>query len=98
MEEMSVCGGTQPSTASLTFLLQDESEEVMKSIQSPPADLPVLASVAKDETSQQLSQDGDLDLCVAGTAVIVAYKGAPDLGEGGRTGSRAEGQQLPPRP
>ena len=95
---MSVCGGTQPTTASLTFLLQDESEEVMKSIQSSPADLPVLASAAQDETSHQLSQDGDMDLCVAGRAVIVSYKGAPDLGKGGRRGRRAEGQQLRPKP
>lgn len=85
-------GGAQPTTASLTFSLQEESEEVMKSIQSPPADLPVLASAAKDETCQQLSQDGHMELCVAGRAVIVSYRGAPDLGDGGRTGSRAEGQ------
>lgn len=93
-----MCGRTQPTTASLTFLLQDESEEVMKSIQSPRADLPVLASAAKDKTSQQLSQEGDTDLGVAGRTVIVSYKGAPDLGEGGSTGRRAEGQQLRPKP
>ena len=82
------------TTASLTFLLQDESEEVMKSIQSNPADLPALASAAEDEMPQQLSQEGHMDLCVAGRAGILSYKGAPDLGGGGRTGRRADGQQL----
>lgn len=90
---MSVCGGTQPNTASLTFLLLDESAEVMKGIQSLMLDLPDLASPANNEMSQQPSQEVVMDSVVAVRAAIFCRQ-APDLGKGGRTGRRAERQQL----
>lgn len=74
-----MCGGTQPRTASLTFLPLEESEEVMKSIQSLMPDLPDLASPANNEMSQQLSQEGTTDNVVMGRAFVIC-KQAPDLG------------------
>lgn len=103
-QEMRACGGTQATTAPLTSLLLEESEEVVKSMQSRTAGLFVLAKAEKDETSQQLSQDGDMDAAVAGRAVVLSSKGAPGLGEGGATseglrssslGQRHEAKSLP---
>lgn len=88
-----MCGGTQPSTASLTFLLLDESPEVMKSIQSLMLDLPDLASPANNEMSQQLSQQAIVDGVVLGGAVVICQQ-APGLGKRGRMSRRAERQQL----
>lgn len=101
---MCACGGTQATTAPLTSLLLEESEEVVKSMQSRTAGLFVLAKAEKDETSQQLSQDGDMDASVAGRAVVLSSKGAPGLGEGGGTseglrssslGQRHEAKSVP---
>ena len=83
-QEMCVCGGTQPTTASLTSLLQDESEEVVKSIQSCTVGLFFLAGAEKDEAPQQPSQDGD----------VCASKGVPGLGEGGRASEELRGSSL----
>lgn len=80
-----MCGGPQPSTGSLTSLLQDEFQEVVKSIQSCTAGFLALARAEKDETSQQLSQDGHVDVLVAGRPDLPSCKGAPGLREGGRT-------------
>lgn len=82
-QDMSVCGGMQPTTAPLTVLLEDESEGLMKSIQSRPSDVPVLARAAENEPSHQLSQDRHMDLHRAKKAVTVSSNGVPVLGEGG---------------
>ena len=96
-----MCRGTRTTTASLTSLLQDESEEVAKSIHSCTAGLFFLAGAEKDEASQQLSQDGDVDVSAAGRAVLLPSKGPPALGEGGRTSeglrSSSLGQRHEPR-
>lgn len=83
-QEMSVCGGMKPTTSSLTSLLIDESVEAIKSIQSWIA-CHFLGRSEKEELSQQLSQDWDLDVSIADRAVNVSFKAVPGLGEGGRT-------------
>ena len=80
--------------APLTFSLTDASVDGIKSIQSQVAALFLLARAEKDETSQQLSQDGDLDLSVAATAELIL----PGLGEGVRTGLRRGSWGRSPEP
>jgi len=84
-QDVCACGGMQPTTASLTSLLQDETAEVANSIQSCTVGPFFLAGAENDETSQQLSQDGDVDVSEGGRAVLLPSKGAQGLGEGGRT-------------
>lgn len=88
---MCACGGTQPTRASLTSLLQEKYQEEVKSIQRGTAGVFVLARAEKDEMSQQLSQLGDMEASVAGRAVLLSSKGAPGLGEGGRTSEGLRG-------
>ena len=85
--ETRVCGGMKPTTTCLTFLLMHEYIEAINSIQSWTACL-FLGRLEKDEMSQQLSQDWDLDVSRADRAVDVSSKAVPGLGKGGR---RAEG-------
>lgn len=88
-QEMPVCGGMEPTVwiGSLTFLFTDESLEGKKSVESSPACL-FLGRIEEKETSQQLSQDWDLDISMADGAVRVFFQVVPGLGGGGR---RAEG-------
>ena len=73
--------GMKPTTTALTFLPTDEFGEVIKSSNSLKADL-FSGIFEKEETSQQLPQDWDLDLSVAGRAQYLFFKVAPALGKG----------------
>ena len=81
--ERCVCGGMKPTPTSLTFLVIHEYIEAINSIHSWTACL-FLGRSEKDEMSQQLSQDWDLDVSRADRAVDVSSKAVPGLGKGGR--------------